>query len=142
MSCRLAWQLELRRRSIILSRMAVSLKQQESAAARVFRALGGWVAALALAAVLFASAPPVRTGAAAVDGATGMAAAVLASEDGTADHLDYGLACHMHLEHHQLVRSEMVFAEPFPDAIPAFYLTRVNPLSSREPYPLRKPPRA
>jgi hypothetical protein len=65
-----------------------------------------------------------------------------ASAQDVAELPDHALLCHMHFEHHQLIRSENAYVIPTFDSIGACYLTRVIPLASREPYPLQRPPRA
>jgi len=65
-----------------------------------------------------------------------------ASEQGEADLSDPIIVCHMHFEHHQLVRVENAFVMPALDSVRACYLTGVNSLTSLQPAPLRRPPRA
>lgn len=64
------------------------------------------------------------------------------SSQGLKDSLSQALACHIYFEHHQLVRAESTFTVPLLPVARASYLTRVIPLDSIEPYPLRRPPRA
>jgi hypothetical protein len=65
-----------------------------------------------------------------------------ASEQGEADLSNPIIVCHMHFEHHQLVRIENAFVMPALDSVRACYLTGVNSLTSLQPAPLRRPPRA
>jgi hypothetical protein len=114
---------------------------RENAAVHAWRVLSAWIATLALAAVLAAPGPAISAGAMPHEDPSGVTISLEPSQE-PADLSGHAMAYHMHFEHHQLVRSEIFFPVPFPESVPVFYLTRVNPLSSREPYPLRKPPRS
>jgi hypothetical protein len=57
-----------------------------------------------------------------------------ASEQGEADLSNPIIVCHMHFEHHQLVRIENAFVMPALDSVRACYLTGVNSLFSQLPF--------
>ena len=58
-----------------------------------------------------------------------------ANEQGAADLSNHAAVCHMHFEHHQLVRIENAFVMPALDSVRACYLTGVNLLTSLQPLP-------
>lgn len=64
------------------------------------------------------------------------------SHQGADDFSGHAFASHMNFEHHQLIGSEHAIVISAPGPARAFDLTRVNPLASIEPFPLRRPPRA
>ncbi|MCI0734747.1 MAG: hypothetical protein L0Y50_00475 [Beijerinckiaceae bacterium] len=111
-------------------------------AVRAWRTVTCWVAAIVFAFALLD--PVLETPAGAWQYEDGSAATeTLASGGQTVkDPLSQAFACHLYLEHHQLVRAENSFATPALGSAPACYLTRVIPLASLDPYPLRRPPRA
>jgi hypothetical protein len=133
-------RLELCQQGIILNPMVEFSKRRDNEAVAAWRVLTGWVAAIILAIALAASAPQIE--AMPDENTRGTAAEFAAGEQGAGDFSRQTLACHMHFEHHQLVRSETAFMPPAPEALGACYLTRVNPLASLEPHPPKKPPRA
>ena len=65
-----------------------------------------------------------------------------ASEQGGEDLSGHALVCHMHFEHHQLVRSDNAVVIPALDTSRACYSMGVNSFASLEPAPLHRPPRA
>ncbi|MCI0600906.1 MAG: hypothetical protein L0Y60_15570 [Beijerinckiaceae bacterium] len=117
-------------------------KRRDQKAVRAWRAVTGWVAAIVFAFALLD--PVLETPAGAWQYEGGSAATEMLASGGQTvkDLLSQALACHMYFEHHQLVRAENSFAAPALSSAPACYLTRVIPLASLEPYPLRRPPRA
>lgn len=63
-----------------------------------------------------------------------------AGEQGGESLSSHALVCHMHFEHHQLIRSGNAAVIPALDTSWACYLTGVNPLASLEPATLQRPP--
>ena len=115
---------------------------------RARRVLSGWFVAFVLAVALVVPVPGMPAGTmphedtSVISVSFASSVSFLASEQGPADLSSHAITCHMHFEHHQLVRSENAYVIPALDSVRACYLTCVNPLASLEPYPLQKPPRA
>lgn len=106
------------------------------------RVLSGWFVAFVLAIALVVSLPEKPARAISHEVTSPISVSFAASEevgDGLSNHT---LACHIHFEHHQLVRSENAFVMPALDSVRASYLTCVNPLATLDPYPLQRPHRA
>ncbi len=116
-------------------------KRRDDEAVGAWRVLTAWVAGFVLAIAIVAPVP-APAGAVPHEVTSGVSFPVAASKQGPADPSGNALACHMHFEHHQLLRSENALAKLPPDSSQAFHLAPVNPLASLEPYPLLRPPRA
>ena len=112
------------------------------------RVVSRWFVAVVLAVALVVPVPGMPAGAMPHEDTSPISMSLAASlsfavsQQGGAGLSNHALVCHMHFEHHQLVRSENLFVIPALDLSRACYLTRINPLASLEPYPLQKPPRA
>lgn len=132
----------LKARNSIFGSMARCRITPDDRAAHVWRALVRCVTAFALAMALLD--PVLETPAAAMpsnDGVRSVSVSLPPSEQGGEELLSQALACHMYFEHHQLVRFEIPFVSPAFAAVRACYSTRVVPLASLNPCPLRRPPR-
>jgi hypothetical protein len=114
-------------------------KRRYNEAVHAWRVLAGRIAAFVVAIALIVPVPVMPAGTMRHEDMSEISAA---SEQGPADLFSHALACHMDFEHHQLVRSENAFVIPAHVSIRVCYLTDVNSLSSREPAPLYRPPRA
>jgi hypothetical protein len=64
------------------------------------------------------------------EGSSGISVSFTASEQGAGSLSNHALVCHMHFEHHQLVRAENAVVMPALDSVRACYLTGVNSLTS------------
>jgi hypothetical protein len=106
------------------------------------RVLSGRFVAFVLALALVVPAPATPAGAIPREDTSGISVSFARSEQGVADLSDRALVCHMHFEHHQLVRAENALVMPAPDSVRACYSTGVSWLASLKPAPLRRPPRA
>jgi len=106
------------------------------------RALSRGIIVVLLAMALVVPVPGVPAGAIPHEDTSPISVSFAASEQGGALLSGRALACHMHFEHHQLVRSETAFLLTAPEALGAWYSPRVNPLASVAPNPPEKPPRA
>jgi hypothetical protein len=104
--------------------------------------LSEWFVAFVLAIALVVSVRAMPAGAIPHEGTSLISVSFAASEQGAADLSNHVVDCHMHFEHHQLVRIGNAFVMPALDSVRAGYLTGVNSLTSRQPAPLRRPPRA
>jgi hypothetical protein len=114
---------------------------QDEEAVRTWRVLTGWIAAFVLAIALIVPVP-APAGTTRHEDARPISESFAAAEQDPADLSSHALVCHMHFEHHQLVRSENVFVIPTLDSVRACELTPVKSLASLEPAPLYRPPRA
>jgi hypothetical protein len=103
--------------------------------------LSGRFVAFVLAIALVVPVPAMQAGAMPHEDTSGVSVSFTASE-GAASLSNHALVCHMHFEHHQLVRAENAVVMPAPDSVRARYLTGVKSLTSFQPAPLRRPPRA
>jgi hypothetical protein len=112
------------------------------------RVLSGWFVSIVLAVALVVPVPGMPVEAMPHEDTSpvsvSLAASVsfAASEQAGAGLSNHALICHMHFEHHQLVGIENAFVMPALDSVRACYLTGVNSLTSLQPAPLRRPPRA
>lgn len=106
------------------------------------RVLRGRFVAFVLAVALVVPVPVTPAEAIPREDTGGISVSIAASEQGAAGLSDRALVCHMHFEHHQLVRAESALVMPAPDAVRACYSTGVSWLASLKPAPLRRPPRA
>jgi len=109
---------------------------------RAWRVLSGWIIAFVLAIALVVPVPAMQAGAMPHEDSSGISVSFAASEQGAGSLSNHALVCHMHFEHHQLVRAENAVVMPAPDSVRARYSTGVNSLASLKPAPLRRPPRA
>ena len=109
---------------------------------RAWRVLSGWIIAFVLAIALVVPVPAMQAGAMPHEDISGVSVSFTATEHGAAGRSNYALVCHMHFEHHQLVRAENAVVMSALDSVRARYSTGVNSLTSLEPAPLHRPPRA
>ena len=105
-----------------------------------WRVMSGWFAAFVLAVALVVPAPGMPAGATPHEDTSPVSVSVAAG--GQSGEMLFNAVCHMHFEHHQLVRSDNVVVMPALDTSRACYLTGVNSFTSLEPTPLHRPPRA
>src|ERR1700730_8239872 len=113
-------------------------KHRDDSTVHAWRVLSGWFVAFVLAIALVVPVPAMPAGPMPHEDTSGISVSFTDSEQGAAGLSNHALVCHMHFEHHQLVRSEI----PALDTSRACYLTGVNSFASREPAPLHRPPRA
>jgi hypothetical protein len=112
------------------------------------RVLRGWFVAFVVAVALVVPVPGMPTGAmphedtSPISVSFAASASFASSEQGVEDLSNLALVCHMHFEHHQLVRPDNAVVIPALDTSGACYLTGVNSFGSLDPAPLRRPPRA
>jgi hypothetical protein len=112
------------------------------------RGLSRWFVAFVLAIALIVPVPEMPAGAMPHEDTSPISVSFVAfvsfaaSEQSGEGLSSHALACHMHFEHHQLVRSDNAVVMPPLDTSRACYLTGVNSFASLEPAPLRRPPRA
>jgi hypothetical protein len=125
-----------------LGRMVYRWKRRSDEAARMWRALSACIAGWFVAMTIVAFNPLMPAGAIPHENASSICVSMVASEQNPLDLSGHALACHMHFEHHQLVRSENACMLPILDTVRERHLTRVNPPASLAPSPPEKPPRA
>lgn len=115
---------------------------------RARRVLSGWCVAFVVAVALVVPIPGMPNGLMRDEDTSPISLSFAASvssaanERGPADLSGHALVCHMHFEHHQLVRSDNAVVIPAFDTSRACYSTGVNSFASLEPAPLHRPPRA
>jgi hypothetical protein len=110
--------------------------------------LSGWCLAFVLAVALVVPVSGMPTGAmhhedtSPISVSFAASVSVAANEQGGEGLSSHALVCHMHFEHHQLVRSDNAVVIPALDTSRACYSMGVNSFASLEPAPLHRPPRA
>jgi hypothetical protein len=112
-------------------------RHRDDRTVHAWRALSRWIVACVLAIALVVPVPAMPAGAMPHEGSSGISVSFTASEQGAGSLSNHALVCHMHFEHHQLVRAENAVVMPALDSVRACYLTGVNSLTSLQPAPLR-----
>ena len=107
-----------------------------------WRLLAARLVVVGVAIALIALIPAMPAGSASEKDMSTVSMSFNAGEQGLANISGHAYACHMHFEHHQLVRIENAFVIPALLSIRVGYLVDVVLLNSREPAPLFRPPRA
>jgi hypothetical protein len=124
-----------------LERMPGGWKHQVDETARKRCGLIACIVGCFLAIAIVVPNPPMPAGTVPHEGTSEVSIRFASREQAPENLSNHALACHMHFEHHQLVRSANPFLIPAREPGRACFLTRVNLFSSLEPAPPEKPPR-
>jgi hypothetical protein len=113
------------------------LKHRDDRTVHAWRELSELFVAFVLAIAVVVPVRAMPAGAMPHEDTSLISVSFAASEQGAADLSNHFVVCHMHFEHHQLVRTENAFVTPALDSVRACYSTGVSSLTPLKPAPLR-----